>query len=168
MKKNIVSGTFCAPLHRLRQASTYTIEMAFEGETGASEGGLSLETPAPSNRDWTNTYFFSGGFAVKCSLWSAAEKRRLGSDSGTALFTIRTFDFRYSSCCCDYRKEREVMRMERFVAEGQGGSGEQGGGECRRESVRARKILAAGSQSVGMESSEPAAGGRNRKFRTVY
>ena len=57
--------------------------------------------------------------------------------------------------------------MERFVAEEQGGSGEQGGGECRRESVRARKIPAAGSQSVGMESSEPAAGGRNRKFRTV-
>ena len=46
------------------------------------------------------------------------------------------------------------MRMERFVAEEQGGSGEQGGGECRRESVRAREILAAGSQSVGMESSE--------------
>ncbi len=48
--------------------STYPIEMAFEGETGASEGCSSLETPAPSNRDWTNTYFFSGGFAVKCSL----------------------------------------------------------------------------------------------------
>ena len=30
---------------------------------------------------------------------------------------IRTFDFRYSSCCCDYRKEREVMRMERFAAD---------------------------------------------------
>ena len=46
----------------------YTIEMAFEGETGASEGCSSLETPAPSNRYWANTYFFSGGFAVKCSL----------------------------------------------------------------------------------------------------
>ena len=67
-EKNIVSQTFCAPLHRLWQASTYTIEMAFEGETGASEGCSSLETPAPSNRYWTNTYFFSGGFAVKYSL----------------------------------------------------------------------------------------------------
>ena len=64
----LAGGTFCAPLHRLWQASAYPIEMAFEGETGASEGCSSLETPAPSNRDWTNTYFFSGGFAVKCSL----------------------------------------------------------------------------------------------------
>ena len=68
-EKNIVSRqTFCAPLHRLWQASTYTIEMAFEGETGASEVCSSLEIPAPSNRYWTNTYFFSGGFAVKYSL----------------------------------------------------------------------------------------------------
>ncbi len=40
----------------------------------------------PPNRYWTNTYFFSGGFAVKCSLWSATEKHRLGSDPETALF----------------------------------------------------------------------------------
>ena len=39
-----------------------------------------------TNKVRTNTYFFSGGFAVKCSLWSATEKRRLGSDSETALF----------------------------------------------------------------------------------
>ena len=41
---------------------------------------------SPPNRYWTNTYFFSGGFAVKCSLWSTTEKRRLGSDPETALF----------------------------------------------------------------------------------
>ena len=27
-----------------------------------------IERTAPPNRYWTNTYFFSGGFAVKCSL----------------------------------------------------------------------------------------------------
>ena len=44
------------------------IETAFEGETGALEGCSSLNTPAPPNKVRTNTYFFSGGFTVKCSL----------------------------------------------------------------------------------------------------
>ena len=30
--------------------------------------GSSTVARAPPNRYWTNTYFFSGGFAVKCSL----------------------------------------------------------------------------------------------------
>ena len=30
--------------------------------------GSDLTQVAPPNRYWTNTYFFSGGFAVKCSL----------------------------------------------------------------------------------------------------
>ena len=63
-KPSDILRTIASPL----ASKPYTIEMAFEGETGASEGCSSLETPAPSNRDWTNTYFFSGGFAVKCSL----------------------------------------------------------------------------------------------------
>ena len=48
--------------------------------------GSDLRCGSPPNKVRTNTYFFSSGFAVKCSLCSATEKRRLGSDSETALF----------------------------------------------------------------------------------
>ena len=48
--------------------------------------GSDLRCGSPPNKVRTNTYFFSGGFAVKCSLCSATEKRRLGSDPETALF----------------------------------------------------------------------------------
>ena len=40
---------------------------AMEAEAAEVEG-LFLDGSAPPNRYWTNTYFFSGGFAVKCSL----------------------------------------------------------------------------------------------------
>ena len=52
----------------------------------ASERSRVRVSSGPPNKYWTNTYFFSGGFAVKCSLWSTTEKRRLGSDPETALF----------------------------------------------------------------------------------
>ena len=51
--------------------------------------GVRLSSPPP-NRYWTNTHFFSGVFAVKCSLWSTTEKRRLGSVSETAFSVFRS------------------------------------------------------------------------------
>ena len=54
----------------------------------ASERSRVRIPSGPPNKVRTNTYFFSGGFAVQCSLWSATEKRRLGEWSRDGAFLL--------------------------------------------------------------------------------
>jgi hypothetical protein len=75
------------------------------------------------NRYWTNTYFFSGGFAVKVMLWYETKKRRLGSDPETTLFCYPHIPFPLFLLLQWLQKGTggEVIRMESFVTDERAG-----------------------------------------------
>ena len=54
----------------------------------ASALSSDFDGDTPPYRYWTNTFFFSGGFAVKCRLQYKAEKNQSHKDFGSFLFDL--------------------------------------------------------------------------------